>query len=41
MLQTATEEQSSRFVADVWEDKIADFVAKQPDVSVAEVLETC
>ena len=37
----AAEEQDSRYLADVWEDKIADFVAKQPDVSVAEVLETC
>jgi predicted P-loop ATPase len=37
----AVEEQDSRYLADVWEDKIANFVTTQPDVSVAEVLEGC
>jgi predicted P-loop ATPase len=37
----AAEEQDSRYLADVWEDKIANFVTQQPDVSVAEVLEGC
>ena len=40
-LGAAAEAQADRYLADVWEDKIAAYATGARDVSVAEVLETC